>query len=92
MTLSKTVPAVARGFVIFDDGVAALPNPYAKFEFYMVKSASDSLFTITFNKVGDLTKGNDPKQHENLGDIHIMWASKSGLDKIKEAKINYGDK
>lgn len=91
MTLSKTVSAVARGFVIFDDGVSPLPNPHAKFEFYMVKNDDDNTFTLTFDNVGDLTKSKEPKQHENLGDIHIMWASKSGLDNVTKVTINYGE-
>jgi len=38
------VDAVARGYLIFDDGVSALPNPYAKFEFYMIKNEDGKTF------------------------------------------------
>jgi len=49
MTLSKTVNAVARGYLIFDDGVSMIntdANPFAKFEFFMVTSADKKTFSI----------------------------------------------
>lgn len=55
MTLSKPVSAVARGYLIFDDGVSLIDtdkNPYAKFEFYMIKGADGKTFSITINNVG----------------------------------------
>jgi len=36
-----------------------------------------------------LTKGDTPKKHENLGNIYIMWASKSGISDIKTAMITH---
>lgn len=91
MTLSKSVDAVARGYLYFDDGISVIDddkvNPYAKFEFYMIKGTTANTFSITINNVGKLTKSNEPKEHEKLGSINILWASKSGVSNIKTATI-----
>jgi hypothetical protein len=47
MTLSTTVNAVARGYLIFDDGISQITdsnNPFAKFEFFMIASADKKTF------------------------------------------------
>jgi hypothetical protein len=47
MTLSTTVSAVARGYLIFDDGISQITdpnNPFAKFEFFMIASADKKTF------------------------------------------------
>lgn len=87
MTLSATVNAVARGYVIFDDGVAALPTPYAKFELYLIKNADGKTYQMTVKNVGTLTKGDKPNADENLGNIYLMWVSKTANTGIKTAKI-----
>ncbi len=90
MTLTTTVNAVARGFMIIDEGVMPIntdENPFAKFEFYMIKSGDGKTFSITIKNVGKLVKSATPKEHENLGDIYILWASKSGVNAIKTATI-----
>jgi hypothetical protein len=60
MTLSQTVSAVARGYLVFDDGVSALPADYAKFEFYLIKNQDGKSFQFTVNNVGKLKKGDTP--------------------------------
>lgn len=91
MTLSKTENAVARGYMYLDDGVSVIDdektNPYAKFEFYMIKGKDANTFSITISNVGKLTKSDKPKEHEKLGSINILWASKSGVSNIKTATI-----
>jgi hypothetical protein len=87
MTLSATVNAVARGYLIFDDGVSPLPNPHANFEFYMVKNADGKTFQLTFANTGDMTKPATSAAHENLGNINILWAPKSGVSAITKATI-----
>jgi len=68
MTLSTTVSAVARGYMFFDDGTSVIDddtkNPYAKFEFFMVKSADAKTFSITFANVGKLIKTATPNADE----------------------------
>lgn len=95
MTLSKTVSAVARGYLFFDDGISVIDqqdktNPYAKFEFYMIKGQDGKTFSITINNVGLLKKSATPKAHERLGQIKILWSSKSGVSNIKTATITTG--
>ena len=94
MTLSKTVNAVARGYLIFDDGVSMIntdANPYAKFEFFMVASADKKTFSIQVANVGKLQKSATPKDHEYLGDVYVLWADKSGVAAIKTATITLND-
>ena len=96
MTLSTTVNAVARGYLYFDDGISVIDqdddkvNPFAKFEFYMIKGATANTFSITINNAGKLKKSANPKAHERLGSINILWASKSGVNSIKTATITTG--
>lgn len=91
MTLSTTVNALARGYLYIDDGVSVIDdektNPYAKFEFYMKKGTAANTFSITVTNVGKLTKSDKPKEDEKLGNINILWASKSGVSNIKTATI-----
>jgi hypothetical protein len=87
MPLSKPTNGVARGYLVFDDGVSALPAPYAKFEFYLIKNQDGKSFQFTVTNVGTLQKGDAPKPHENLGNIYLMWATKTGTVGIKSAKI-----
>lgn len=64
MTLSGApIPAVARGHLIFDDGISPIntdTNQYADFEFFMVKNVGGTTFTMTITNVGKLTKPATP--------------------------------
>ena len=80
----NAVQAVAYGFIYFDDGVT-LKQDQAKFEIYMIKDAAGT-FTITVNNVGKKIVG-DGKIHENIGNINILWASKSGVSTITKATL-----
>jgi hypothetical protein len=92
MTLSTTVNAVARGFVIFDDGVAALPAPYAKFEFFLFQNDDKVSYKMTINNAGTMTtKPAVSMTHENLGTVNLMWASKTGLSQITTATVTIKD-
>lgn len=88
MTITKTVSAVARGYVIYDDeGVATMPSDFARFEFYMIKDDQNPTFKITIENTGTKKKGDKQAEHEKIGNINILWASKSGVDKITKATI-----
>jgi hypothetical protein len=93
---AQSTPSVAHGNLIFDDGVSALPAPYAKFEFYLVKNADGKTYQMQVKNTGTLTaKGDMPGVDENLGNIYIMWVSetltyevstpKHGIKKVKAA-------
>lgn len=89
MTISETVNAIAAGYVFFDDGLTALPAPYAKFEIYLKKESAGD-YAMTFKNTGNMKKGYG-KKNEMIGDIKIFWASKSGMDKVGKAVVATSD-
>jgi hypothetical protein len=95
MTLSTTTNAVARGDLYFDDGISVIndekANPFARFEFFMTKSDDGKTFTITVKNVGKLTKPTTPNKDQRLGNINVLWASKSGVSGIKTVTLYTAD-
>lgn len=83
--------AIASGSIIFDEGTDLLTNGnYTKVQMYMLKDAAANTFQMKLTvDVANYTASPDTRKDIVIGDLKIMWASKSGLDKMTKATVSY---